>query len=132
MELQPHQQRVIDEKSELDEKRGELEAFLRTAQSPAAPMDEQKRMNRQLEVMSLYSAILDERIAQWGSPDDEMVVFLQDRAPCDTDPLAQGVEVVAIPVDRLAAYGIPPLHNSSEQRVLFRARGQLAPDVRVL
>ncbi len=61
--MQPHQQRVIDEKSELDAKREKLTAFTFTDTFEALPADERSRLNRQHSVMTEYSAILGERIA---------------------------------------------------------------------
>ena len=63
MELQPHQQRVVAEKAELDEKLTKLDAFGRTPLFALLPADEQGRLNRQHSVMEQYSAILGERIA---------------------------------------------------------------------
>jgi hypothetical protein len=63
MELQPHQQRVVDEKRELDEKLTKLGAFGRTELFKTLPEDEQGRLNRQHSLMEQYSAVLGERIA---------------------------------------------------------------------
>ncbi len=64
MELQPHQQRVIDEKSELDKKGKALSNFIGTSPifdtlEPA----EQERLKEQNDVMWQYSEILGARIA---------------------------------------------------------------------
>jgi hypothetical protein len=61
--MQPHQQRVVDEKTELDEKLKKLDAFGRTELFASLPADEQGRLNRQHSVMEQYSAVLGERIA---------------------------------------------------------------------
>ena len=63
MELQPHQQRVVDEKRELDEKLTKLDAFGRTELFASLPADEQGRLNRQHSLMGQYSDVLAERIA---------------------------------------------------------------------
>lgn len=67
MELQPHQQRVVDEKSELDKKATALSNFIATSPifdtvDPA----EQERLKEQNDVMWQYSAILGARIAAFG------------------------------------------------------------------
>ena len=62
MELQPHQQRVVDEKAELDAKLAKLDAFGRTEMFASLPPDEQGRLNRQHSIMEQYSAVLGERI----------------------------------------------------------------------
>jgi hypothetical protein len=61
--MQPHQQRVVDEKKELDEKSSKLNAFFNTAIFDKLSSEEQDRMHRQYELMVQYSAVLGERIA---------------------------------------------------------------------
>ena len=61
--IAPHQQRVIDEKVELDKKIASLTAFLPTQVCLDLPFDERCRLSSQLRVMGLYSTILGERIA---------------------------------------------------------------------
>lgn len=61
---QPHQQRVVDEKAELDKKATALSNFI--GENPAfATIDaaEQGRLREQCEVMWQYSEILGARIA---------------------------------------------------------------------
>ena len=60
----PHQQRVLDEKRELDERLSKLDAFI--LDNPLylqLPGDEQDRLSRQSKAMAIYSGILAERIA---------------------------------------------------------------------
>lgn len=61
----PHQQRVIDEKSELDEKREKLAAFAHTEIFSSLPKDEQNRLEHQGFHMGAYSDILAQRIANF-------------------------------------------------------------------
>jgi len=61
--MQPFQQRVVDEKTELDDKLQKLDAFGRTDFFQTLPPAEQGRLNRQHSVMEEYSRILGERIA---------------------------------------------------------------------
>jgi hypothetical protein len=61
--MQPHQQRVIDEKTELDEKLSKLHDFIQdNPMFKTLPEDEQKRLGRQDFIMAEYSNILRERI----------------------------------------------------------------------
>ena len=63
-EIPPHQQRVIDEKTELDAKAKKLSAFI--SESPIfldLDEDEQERMKVQNDLMWQYSEILGDRIA---------------------------------------------------------------------
>ncbi len=77
--MQAFQQRVVDEKAELDGKIGELEALAFTTSATPyrdLPVEEQQRRNalgrnwslamRQLVVMREYSNILGERIANFS------------------------------------------------------------------
>jgi hypothetical protein len=62
-ELSPHQQRVLNEKLELDEKINKLDAFFTTAVFRGLPGDEQFVLFRQIGAMRFYAEILEERIA---------------------------------------------------------------------
>lgn len=66
-QLAPHQQRVVDEKRDLDEKLKKLTAFI-SSESFAAIVqdaDERGRLVCQEEIMKDYSAVLAERIAEF-------------------------------------------------------------------
>lgn len=63
MNLAPHQQRVVDEKTELDDRRTKLSAFYSTPIFHGLPESEQTRLLRQGVAMRSYSEILSERIA---------------------------------------------------------------------
>jgi hypothetical protein len=62
--MQPHQQRVVDEKTELDKKATALGSFIDTSQSfVTLDAAEQDRLREQYDVMGTYSEILGARIA---------------------------------------------------------------------
>lgn len=64
--LPPHQQRVLDEKVELNGRLSKLDAFiLDNPLFAKLPPDEQERLGRQSQAMAVYSGILDERIAKF-------------------------------------------------------------------
>ena len=63
--LQPHQQRVVTEKAELDEKLGKLLSFFQTPTFAGLSEAEQSRLRNQARFMDGYSAVLAERIAAW-------------------------------------------------------------------
>lgn len=68
MKYLPYQQRLIDEKTELDEKLDKLHDFIQ--ENPifkTLPEDEQKRLQRQDLVMAELSQILSERIAAFAA-----------------------------------------------------------------
>ena len=56
--MQPHQQRVVDEKTELDERLTKLIAFFENPVFVELPDDEQDRMKRQADHMTNYSVVL--------------------------------------------------------------------------
>lgn len=65
--MQPHQQRVVDEKKELDDKLDKLKAFI--DENPifkGLHADERVRLCRQFDVMAEYSSILSQRIAAFA------------------------------------------------------------------
>ncbi len=61
--MAPHQERVVTEKAELDEKRTKLSAFFDTDLFASIDEDERRRLLRQADAMQVYSQILGERIA---------------------------------------------------------------------
>ena len=64
--LSPHQQRVLDEKQDLDIHITKLDEFIeRNPVFTQVPGDEQARLKRQLDVMHELSVILSERIANF-------------------------------------------------------------------
>lgn len=63
MSLQPHQQRVVDEKAELDGKIVKLVAFFETPIFANIDPDEHARLKNQVIAMTTYSSILAQRIA---------------------------------------------------------------------
>jgi hypothetical protein len=63
MALRDFQQRVVIERKELRDRLGKLEAFTQMDTFKSLPGDEQARMRRQMQHMSAYADVLDERIA---------------------------------------------------------------------
>ena len=61
--MQPHQERVVTEKEELDMKIEKLDSFRAGEIFPTLPEDEQDRLNKQLSFMRQYSGVLADRIA---------------------------------------------------------------------
>lgn len=62
--MEPHQQRVVDEKKELDDKISKLDSFIGTETfNLSVDRREQGRLKVQLGIMRAYSLILEERIA---------------------------------------------------------------------
>ena len=64
--LQPHQQRVVVEKLELDDKLIKLRNFLETDRFKGLDPAEQDRMHAQANAMARYSGVLADRIAAFG------------------------------------------------------------------
>jgi hypothetical protein len=64
--MQPYQQRVVEEKAELDAKISRLEAFLNDNTNVLSlQVDEHSRLLQQATVMREYSRILGLRIAEF-------------------------------------------------------------------
>ena len=62
-ELQPHQQRVVEERTELEDKFGKLQAFITGAKFASAPDAEQGRLVLQHHIMTALALVLEQRIA---------------------------------------------------------------------
>lgn len=60
--LAPHQQRVVDERHELEERLGKLRKFLTTELCFSLPFAERGRLVRQEKIMTELSEVLAERI----------------------------------------------------------------------
>jgi hypothetical protein len=67
--MQPHQERVITEKKELDEKREKLGAFIEGKIYQTLSSEERNRLTQQALAMTAYSTILGDRIAAFSSKD---------------------------------------------------------------
>lgn len=65
--MQMHQHRVINERTDLDERITKLAGFIGCTVYQSLPASEQALLTRQLAVMREYSAILAQRIAGWTS-----------------------------------------------------------------
>lgn len=63
--MQPHQQRVIDEKAELDGKREKLRDFLHTDIYANLSDGEREDLQAQHTVMEHYSGILESRVSRF-------------------------------------------------------------------
>lgn len=61
--MEPHQERVIAEKAELDARLKKLRAFIASDAFESLPIEEAQRLARQASIMLNYSAVLGERIA---------------------------------------------------------------------
>lgn len=76
LQQQPHQQRVVDEKTELDTKATALSKFIgESTIFPALDAAEQERLKEQCELMWEYSEVLGARIAAFSSVDGTLAVF---------------------------------------------------------
>lgn len=61
--MEPHQQRVVDEKNELSERLAKLLAFFQTPIFEGLSEAERSRMRNQARFMDGYCSVLEERIA---------------------------------------------------------------------
>lgn len=66
--MKPYQQRLVDEKAELDKKAKALSDFIGlNDEFEKIDPDEQERMKEQCEIMWQYSEILGARISAFGN-----------------------------------------------------------------
>jgi len=65
--MQAHQERVVNEKKELDEKREKLGTFIEGKIFQTLSPEERNRLERQAIAMTTYSTILGERIAAFSN-----------------------------------------------------------------
>lgn len=65
--MAPHQQRVVEEKADLDEKLSKLITFLNGEFFKTLDNNEQSRLRHQRSIMEDYSSILDQRIGAFTS-----------------------------------------------------------------
>lgn len=61
--MEPHQQRVLQEKQDLDEKLTKLLAFFQSEAFVGLSEAERSRLRNQARFMDGYAAVLEERIA---------------------------------------------------------------------
>lgn len=61
-ELQPHQQRVVDERTDLNDKITKIHAFFKNEVFNGLPQEDQDLLNEQSQIMMNYSDILLKRI----------------------------------------------------------------------
>lgn len=65
--LAPHQQRVVDENRELQDRLSNLLCFFQTEMFQSLSEAERSRMRNQARFMDGYAAVLEERIAAFGN-----------------------------------------------------------------
>ncbi|EJD6037775.1 hypothetical protein M0J18_RS04915 [Morganella morganii] len=63
--MQPHQQRVVDEKAELDDKISKLTAFTGGDIFKSIHQEDQDLLIDQLSLMAKYSQVLEKRISRF-------------------------------------------------------------------
>ncbi|QQV91678.1 hypothetical protein OXC43_gp87 [Klebsiella phage vB_KpP_FBKp27] len=63
--MQPHEQRVVDEQSELEGKLHKLSEFTKTSTFELLATEDKTLLRMQLEVMRTYSSILGLRITNF-------------------------------------------------------------------
>lgn len=67
--MKPHQQRVVEEKAELDAKLAKLKEFFGTDLYVSLDREEQRRLSHQHTVMTMYSDVLGMRIVAFHQPE---------------------------------------------------------------
>jgi hypothetical protein len=122
MSLQPHEQRVVDELSDLSLKIEKLNAFKDTFTWIGLSVNDQCLLLDQLRAMCSYQEILRKRIERFSKDPTELVVCWREHRATDTDPMAQRPAVVFRAVTRITRYGlqIPSIEGMQEIHTLTR------------
>jgi hypothetical protein len=68
--MEPHQERVVSEKAELDDRLGKLCDFIDSETFAGLPTAEKKRLDTQRRLMYLLSALLGARIAAFSNANE--------------------------------------------------------------
>lgn len=93
LQPQPHQQRVVDEKTELDTKATALSKFIgESTIFPALDAAEQERLKEQCELMWEYSEILGARIAAFGQVDGDTATRKSQTIRVSMEKMAKAFE----------------------------------------
>lgn len=102
-QLAPHQQRVVDEKTELDEKLSKLSAFIHSKKFTVIVQDysEQCRLVGQEKVMKDYSKILSQRITSFCSRSASPSAQADQRI--EAELVAAGLNAPRITADHIQA-----------------------------
>lgn len=66
MQLQPHQQRVVEEAEQLDDRIAKLQSFLDSEKSANVDGHERTLLGSQLQAMRTYSSFLHARMYYWN------------------------------------------------------------------
>lgn len=92
-QLKPHQQRVVDEKTELDTKATALSNFIgEGAIFPNLDAAEQERLREQCELMWEYSEILGARIAAFSQVDGTQATHKPQTIRVSIEQMAKAFE----------------------------------------
>lgn len=107
-QLQPHQQRVLQERDDLEEKISKLVAFINTGSFMILEEIDQKLLKAQLQSMKGYMGTLQARIERFEhDPSTQMVVF---RRKVEVEHGGWTLEDVAIPLSRYSFEMAPAIY----------------------
>lgn len=100
--LKPHEQRVVVECAQLEERLRKLSGFVSSAAFAAMDLDDQILLRNQHAAMDVLSRILRQRIARFykPDPDEQVVLYRRMGKPSVSDPFGAQIEDVVIPLSR--------------------------------
>jgi hypothetical protein len=111
--LAPHQQRVVGEKVQLDDKIAKLHGFTATDTFASLPEDERKILDRQIDAMTAYTLILARRIAEFPQP--EQTYLQQDQGLEPVEYFALDDVAKLTEAERLGVFGYDPIADGSDK-----------------
>lgn len=111
--LAPHQQRVVGEKTQLDDKIAKLCAFTGTSTFGSLPDEERELLDRQIDTMAAYSLILARRIQAFPQP--EQTYLQQDQGLEPVEYFALDDVAKLTEAERLGVFGYDPITEGSNK-----------------
>lgn len=112
--LAPHQQRVVGEKVELDDRLTKLTAFLDTDRFKALDQPERNRLEYQANLMTSLSHVLADRIAEFPQP--EQTYLQQDQGLEPVEYFALDDVAKLTEAERLGVFGYDPIAEKGSDK----------------
>lgn len=112
--LAPHQQRVVGEKVQLDDKIAKLCAFTGTSAFACLPESERELLDQQIDTMAAYSLILARRIQAFPQP--EQTYLQQDQGLEPVEYFALDDVAKLTEAERLGVFGYDPIKEKGSDK----------------
>lgn len=111
--LAPHQQSVVGDKVQLDDKIAKLHGFTATDAFARLPDDEREMLDRQIDAMVAYSLILARRIQAFPQPEQTYLQQDQGLEPVECFALDDVAKLTE--AERRGVFGYDPITEGSDK-----------------